>query len=272
MGPGQDGERHHVPAFVFRQFGIHFQARQRVAGKIAVRQKNTFGIAGGSRRVDEFGDVVRFWDLCGDGLGGAFLFQRGHGIIAFGVDHKNMLQRGNILREVLYFLIDFRFGNKQDFNPAVGNDVFPDLHQFRFVHGDKAGDASPGGESHNGPFHAVVGDNADDIPLADVQLGQSRPKVMDAGAHLPVRDPFINAAFVFCAEKSSLGKFCFALLPPVNQVVRLIQCKRVHKRSPSSLLSRGVFPSLEIIEKMPAASFRGWSKSFSRKKQAKPLI
>jgi len=194
-----------------------------------MHQQNAFGIAGCPRCVDQFGDVLRFRTLRCNRFCSAFLLERGHGIVTIGLDDKDVFERRDIFWKIFYLFIYCRIGNKENFCPAVVNDVFPDLNQFCFVHGHVTGQASPGGKPDYRPFRAVVGNDADDIIFADSQLGQSRSKVVNAVADFFVGRPFINAFFVFGAEQRSIGKPGYAFSPPIDQIVGLVQCEFVHK-------------------------------------------
>jgi len=210
-----------------------------------MRKEDPFRLSGRPGRVNQTGDLV------GPRMDGlhrmktARLLQRCHAPRPGPLHQNQVRQVRYFLRKIGYLLQNLRFGDEQNLDRAVGDDVLPDPGKFRFVHRNETAAEAVGGIGGNRPFRPVVRDDPDRVAPADPQARQAGAKLVHPPAELPVGQPFVHALRIFRSEQRAVRTSRQAVLQKFDQIVRFIHC--CHRRSSSA--RNGIVSSICILSR-----------------------
>jgi len=74
---------------------------------------------------------------------------------------------------------------------SVIDNIFPNLRQLGFVHGNKPRIQAASGKKAYRPFCAIIADNADCIVFFNAQLTQTASDIIHAFSKISKSDPFV---------------------------------------------------------------------------------
>ena len=199
----------------------HLQPRDGIARAVPVGEEDPLGFAGGSRGVDEAGDLIGLRTDRFDRLRPARRLEGLHAPAALPLDQDQMLQGGDLPREILHLLQNFRLGDEKHLDGAVGHDILPDPGEFGFVHGDEAASQAVGCIGGDGPLGAVVRDDPHGVSPIDPEPREPGPQIVHPPADLPVGRPFVGPSGGFCPEQGPIRIPRHAVFQEFHQIVRL---------------------------------------------------
>src|SRR5262249_32178362 len=193
-----------------------------VGADVAVAQDDALREPGGSRGVDEPGDVLCLRRCGGNGTRPPGLEQRGVGMIVRRrqLEPDHVLEGRDVGAHLPELLGDRVCGADRCPRRAVLDDEVPLLRELRLVHRDEGGPEPVRGVAGHRPFHPVVGDDRDLVPAPDAEAGEAAAERADHLVEPGVGDPRPPGR-VLDAEELPIGIAPAALLAEVDQVLEL---------------------------------------------------